>query len=197
VGLRPGLAAFLTVNDAALRKYGYSRAEFLSMPVSDIRLSDDTPLLLEDVVAVEETGDCPGVWQHVTKDGTIIDVEIVAHAISYQGRPAELVLAEDITERRRAEQALLESELQYRELVENANSIILRWSREGKINFINDFGLKFFGYSEDELLGQHVIGTIVPPYETSGKDLRPLMQDICRQSGELRAQYQREHAPRR
>ncbi|MEF8734868.1 MAG: PAS domain S-box protein [Candidatus Accumulibacter meliphilus] len=172
--------AFLTVNDAALRKYGYSRAEFLSMPVSDIRRSDDTPLLLEDVVAVEETGDCPGVWQHVTKDGTIIDVEIVAHAISYQGRAAELVLAEDITERRRAEQALLESELQYRELVENANSIILRWSREGRINFINDFGLKFFGYSEDELLGQHVIGSIVPPYETSGKDLRPLMQDICR-----------------
>ena len=172
--------AFLTVNDAALRKYGYSRAEFLSMPVSDIRISDDTPLLLEDVVSVEQTGDCPGVWQHVTKNGTIIDVEVVTHAISYQGRAAELVLAEDVTQRRRAEQALLESELQYRELVENANSIILRWSREGRINFINDFGLKFFGYSEDELLGQHVIGSIVPPYETSGKDLRPLMQDICR-----------------
>jgi PAS domain-containing protein len=68
----------------------------------------------------------------------------VAHEISYQGRPAQLVLAEDITARRRAEAALLESELQYRELVENANSIILRWSPEGRINFINDFGLKFF-----------------------------------------------------
>ncbi|EXI78693.1 MAG: Sporulation kinase A [Candidatus Accumulibacter appositus] len=175
-----GTLAFLAVNDAALRKYGYSREEFLSMTVSDIRLNDDTPLLLADVVSVEETDDGPGVWQHLTKNGTLIDVEIVAHEISYQGRPAQLVLAEDITARRRAEAALLESELQYRQLVENANSIILRWSPEGRINFINDFGLKFFGYAGEELLGQHVIGTIVPPYESGGKDLRPLIQDICR-----------------
>jgi len=172
--------AFMTVNDAAVRKYGYSREQFLGLTVSDINLADDTPILPEDIVSVDEMGDAAGVWKHVTRDGTIIDVEIVAHAITYQGRPAQVVLAEDVTDRRRAEQALLESEVQYRELVENANSIILRWSPAGQINFINDFGLKFFGYSEDELFGQHVIGTIVPEFASGGQDLRAQMQDICR-----------------
>ncbi|MCB1942780.1 MAG: PAS domain S-box protein, partial [Candidatus Accumulibacter sp.] len=99
---------------------------------------------------------------------------------SYQGRQAELVLADDITARRRSEQALLESELKYRELVENANSIILRWNPEGQVTFINEFGLQFFGYAEEQLLGRHVVGTIVPPFESSGQDLRALMKDICR-----------------
>ena len=86
----------------------------------------------------------------------------------------------DITERKRNEQKLLESERQYRELVENANSIILRWNRQGEITFLNEFGLRFFGYAEAELIGQHVVGTIVPPDESSGRDLRPLMDAICR-----------------
>ncbi len=178
--------AFLTVNDAAVSKYGYAREEFLQMTVVDLRVGDDTPIPIEDIVAVEDVDeaiDSAGVWQHLRKDRTIIDVEIVAHAISYQGRRAELVLADDITERRRSEQALLESELKYRELVENANSIILRWTPQGRVTFVNEFGLQFFGYGEGELLGRHVVGTIVPPYESSGRDLRILMTDICRSPG--------------
>jgi PAS domain S-box-containing protein len=75
--------------------------------------------------------------------------------------------------------ALRESERKYRELVEHANSIILRWTRDGRITFINEFGQRFFGYTEAELLGQHVVGTIVPETESTGRDLRPLMDRIC------------------
>lgn len=70
------------------------------------------------------------------------------------------------------------SEQKYRELVMLANSIILRWSCDGHITFLNDFGQKFFGYSEAEILGRHVIGTIVPENESTGRDLRPLMEEI-------------------
>jgi PAS domain S-box-containing protein len=81
-------------------------------------------------------------------------------------------------EHERAETALRESERKYRELVENANSIILRWNPQGEITFINEFGLKLFGYSREELIGQHVLGTIVPLDESTDRDLRPLMEDI-------------------
>src|SRR5208337_3504237 len=77
------------------------------------------------------------------------------------------------------ETALRESEEKYRELVQHANSIILHWTREGKITFLNEFGQRFFGYSEAEILGQHVVGTIVPETESTGRDLRPLMDQIC------------------
>ncbi|KAB2936235.1 MAG: PAS domain S-box protein [Candidatus Contendobacter sp.] len=82
-------------------------------------------------------------------------------------------------ERERAEMALRENEHKYRELVENANSIILRWNPCGEITFINEFGLNLFGYSKEELVGQPVVGTIVPLDESTGRNLRPLMEDIC------------------
>jgi PAS domain S-box-containing protein len=171
---------FLTVNDAAVASYGYSRDEFLSMRITDLGTGEDTPLLVEDIVAVEESSDYSGFWRHRRKDGTTIDVDTISHALSFEGHRAVLVLADDITERRRAEQALLESERKYRELVENANSIILRWTPAGQITFINEFGLKFFGYAEEELLGRHVVGTIVPLTGSNGRDMRPLMETICR-----------------
>lgn len=77
-----------------------------------------------------------------------------------------------------AEDALRLSEEKYRELVENANSIILRWGVDGTISFMNEFGLRFFGYREDELLGKSVLGTIVPDTESAGRDLVTMMRDI-------------------
>lgn len=74
--------------------------------------------------------------------------------------------------------ALHKSEQKYRELVQHANSIILHWTRDGHITFLNEFGQRFFGYSEEEIIGQHVVGTIVPETESTGRDLRPLMQQI-------------------
>ena len=63
---------------------------------------------------------------------------------------------------RKARRASCESEEKYRELVENANSIILKWDKRGNITFFNEFAQRFFGYSENEIIGKSVIGTIVP-----------------------------------
>ena len=78
-----------------------------------------------------------------------------------------------------AERASRESERKYRELVEHANSIILRWTRDGRVTFLNEFGQEFFGYSAEEILGRHVVGTIVPETESTHRDLRPLMEQIA------------------
>lgn len=82
------------------------------------------------------------------------------------------------TQRSLAEKALAASERKYRELVEGVNSIILRWNREGEVTFINRYGLEFFGYAEDDLLGRNVVGTITPPTDSAGRDLRAMMRDI-------------------
>ena len=71
-------------------------------------------------------------------------------------------LKTEIADRKKAEAAIRKSEAKYRELVESANSIILRMTPEGKITFFNDFAQRFFGYAEGEILGQSVVGTIIP-----------------------------------
>jgi PAS domain S-box-containing protein len=75
-------------------------------------------------------------------------------------------------------QKLQESEKKYRELVENANSIILRRDINGNITFFNEFAQKFFGYSEDEILGKNVRGTILPDTETTRRDLEELHSSL-------------------
>lgn len=73
---------------------------------------------------------------------------------------------------------LAASERNYRELVQGANSIVLRWDKEGRVLFMNDYGLKLFGYTAEELVGRHVVGTIVPDRATNGADLARMIDDI-------------------
>jgi PAS domain S-box-containing protein len=116
--------------------------------------------------------DDAGQVRHIESQGSVIRDD--------QGRVSNvLVVARDVTERERTEAALRESERKYRELVEHANSIILRWTRDGRILFLNEFGQRFFGYTEAEICGRHVIGTIVPEIESGGRNLPSLMDEIC------------------
>jgi diguanylate cyclase (GGDEF)-like protein/PAS domain S-box-containing protein len=71
-------------------------------------------------------------------------------------------------------------ELNYRELVQSANTIVLRWDLHGRVTFLNHFGLEFFGFTADEILGRSVIGTIVPETDTSGRDLVQMIGDLLR-----------------
>jgi len=98
-----------------------------------------------------------------------------------QGQVDKVVtLTQDISERRKTEEALRKNEAKYRELVENANSIILRRDPEGRITFFNEFAQRFFGFGEEEILGRNVVGTIVPEKESSGRDLAEMIRDISR-----------------
>jgi PAS domain S-box-containing protein len=77
-----------------------------------------------------------------------------------------------------ADNAQRESEKKYRELVENANSIILKWDNDGNVSFFNEFAESFFGFSNREIIGQNLIGTIVPETESSGRDLVDMIRNI-------------------
>jgi len=114
----------------------------------------------------------------IKKSGEFIWVDDYSKTITYEGKLAVLSILVDITEKKEAEQKFKESEEKYRELVDNANSIILKLDKEANFTFINEFGEKFFGYSQEELIGNSILGTIVPKTETSGRDLEKMVNEI-------------------
>ncbi|BBO66234.1 hypothetical protein DSCA_01640 [Desulfosarcina alkanivorans] len=63
----------------------------------------------------------------------------------------------------------------------NASSIVLRLDSEGRVIFLNPFGLNFFGYRASELIGRHAVGTIIPETDHTGNDLAAMIDDLlCR-----------------
>jgi PAS domain S-box-containing protein len=84
----------------------------------------------------------------------------------------------DITARKRIEQALRESEENYRMLLDSANSIILRMDPSGNITFFNHFAERFLGFSQEEIIGKNVVGTIVPERDSNGLDQQNMILDI-------------------
>ena len=91
---------------------------------------------------------------------------------------AAIEMVEDITDQKKVREALQRSEFKYRELVQNANSIILRMDSQGNVTFFNEFAQQFFGYTEDEILGRNVVGSIVPKTDSELRNLATMIRDI-------------------
>ena len=177
------------INPAAQLLTGYSEEECFAMPSFPLSLVDEAEQsyvkqIIHGAMLGQNVDECAFRIQH--KDGSLKWVAMNWHTLH---DPSGQCLGHhscfrDITTQKKTEDALRYSEHKYRELVENANSIILRWQKDGRINFINEYGLAFFGYSEAELLGQHVIGLIVPEKETTGRDMGLLIKAIQDSPGE-------------
>lgn len=116
----PETLVFLAVNDVAARLYGYTREAFLSMTIAAIHSAEDTPALLDYVRTIPQENANAGVWKHRKKDGTQIEVEVLWHELLFQGRRAILSLANDVTDRKHAETALLAHEQALRSVAEQA-----------------------------------------------------------------------------
>jgi len=142
---------FLAVNDAAVAQYGYSEAEFLGMTIENIRPPEELPRLRANLA---EGGDGqlqrPGLWVHRRRNGELIDVEIVSHAMNFAGRRARVVLAHDITQRVRAERLLRASEERYRRLFDQASDGVLQFGADGTVLDANTEAQHMFGYTQEE-----------------------------------------------
>jgi PAS domain S-box-containing protein len=105
---------FLDVNTAAINRYGYTRQEFLTMSIRDIRPPEDVALLEKNKAESSAVLQTSKTWRHCAKDGELFFVEIFSHSITYFGKEARLVMVNDITEQKLSQDALLESETRLR-----------------------------------------------------------------------------------
>ncbi len=155
---------FLEVNTAAQKQYGFTRDQFLAMGIKDIRPPQEIPRLLEDIRNYDELELKVGIWRHLRKDGTEIEVEVSTHDTTWEGARARLVLAYDVTEREHALDALAQLKERYRALIELSPDPI-HIHRDGTIVFVNSAALRFFGARTDaELLGRSIFEFALPQY---------------------------------
>jgi PAS domain S-box-containing protein len=105
---------FLAVNEAAVRHYGYDAAEFATMTLEDIRPPEDVPFLR---AYLRDGGlpDATSAWRHRRKDGSIIHVELRGHDLVFGGRPARLIVVDDVTQPLRVKSAFRRTEAQLRQ----------------------------------------------------------------------------------
>ncbi|HTC22366.1 MAG TPA: PAS domain S-box protein, partial [bacterium] len=176
--------SILAVNDAAVQKYGYSPLEFLALSVKDIRPAQEIPELLKKVTEFKESSTVlREVVRHKTKDGKLIDVEVMSHPIDFGGKKARVVMVADMTDHKKAEQALQESEEKFRVLFNNAIDPILLFEISdegipGKFVEVNDIACSKLGYTREELMGMTPFD-ISPPEDLT--DLPKLFKKLLQQ----------------
>ncbi len=145
---------FLQVNDAAVKAYGYSREEFLRMAVVDIRPEEDIPRFLEAIREGTEGYARQGIFRHRRKDGSILMAEIMDFGYDKNDLSRRMVLALNVTERYRMQQAVRESQAGMKTLIDNAPfGIAQSWIVADRLRSANPALLQMLGgYSLEEAL---------------------------------------------
>jgi PAS domain S-box-containing protein len=150
--------AFIVVNDAAVKKYGYSREDFLNMTMDQIATPAEGA---EEKLDAELGHSASTAWEHRRKDGTLLSVESTWHEISYAGREAVLVLTLDRTEQRRAE----ERNRQQANLLNLASDAIIVRDLDNNVLFWNQGAERLYGWSAKEMVGAKTLDTFVKERE--------------------------------
>ena len=141
---------FLAVNDAAVRHYGYSRAEFSRMSLGDIRPAEDRALM-EESVRNRTSGF--GVWRHLRSDGSVLLVEVTAEDVVFEERRARLALAHDVTERVRQERELEQARHRLTQILNLSNAVIYTMAVQDKTlvtTWVTENLVRLTGYTADE-----------------------------------------------
>ncbi|WP_214020222.1 PAS domain-containing sensor histidine kinase [Methanoculleus sp.] len=147
----------LDVNRVATKHLGYSREELLTMDLTKIVTPEFAALVPERIREVIEKGHTVFETAHVTHEGGRVPIEVSAQLISYRGRTAILSIARDIADRKRAQEALRESEKRFRLLTENASDIVVVLDPEGRIRYASPSVKTVGGYAPDDLIGRNVL----------------------------------------
>jgi PAS domain S-box-containing protein len=159
--------AFLAVNEAATRTYGFTRDEFLSMTVNDIRPREDIPTLM--IKSTDLVISSP--WRHKTKDDRTIYVEMSSHPVVFDGKNSKLVIVNDVTERKlldekqqRLHASLQQSAMEWRQTFNAIDFPVLIVDLAGTIKRSNLAAEQIVGIEAEKILGTTLgeLGEIQP-----------------------------------
>ena len=148
--------AFLVVNDAAVRKYGYAREEFLAMKMDQIAEPEELPPAGTPDVAGETRG-ASAAWRHTAKDGSVLHVESTWHEISFDGRDAVLVLSIDRTAQQHAE----ERNREQAKLLNLASDAIIVRDLDQRLLFWSQGAARIYGWTAEEAVGAKTLDLFV------------------------------------
>jgi PAS domain S-box-containing protein len=144
----------LDCNRRACELYGYSRDEMLAANIRELLTDEAAALLAPFLKKLKREGYAVAQAQNKRRDGSIVEVEVSASVIEIGGRDLLHVTCRDITERRRAEEALQASERRYRAIVQDQAELICRFRPDGTLTFVNDAYCRFFGKKPEALVGR-------------------------------------------
>ncbi len=146
-----GTLKFLAVNNAAVKKYGYSRKEFMGMTILDIRHPSTVNDVLEDVRKTSQQFIYRGVWQHQKKNKEIFPVELYSHSTHYRGHEARLVMAVDIDAEIRSTVMAKDIGTRYELLAQVTQDYIYYWDMVSDHVTRNHGPSSLFGYMEEDI----------------------------------------------
>ncbi len=149
--------------------------EFVGKNLFDILPPDVAQIRLDYICQCLDTGQPQSFEYQLEIDG---DSHHFESRVVVSGNDEVLTIIRDITEQKQITQALQTSESKYRELIDTANSVIFRMTTGGIITFFNEFAQNFFGYTEDEIVGQSLLGSIVPYTDAGGANLNAMVSDL-------------------
>lgn len=150
-----GSLRFLAINQAALEHYGYTREEFLSKSILEIRPAEDREAFLQVVGTGQGSSRTGRTWRHVKADGSLIDIVAYSKPIDYDNRPAFMVAVVDVTERKRAEDDLRRTREFLDTVIENIPVMLFaKEAREHRYVLMNRAGEELLGIPRDELIGK-------------------------------------------
>ena len=172
--------SILICNRSASQLTGYQPDELKKRKIFDLYAKVDAERHSDFFKRIWAGQSVSGEARIARKDGRTIYTEFSSRKIVIAGKACAHTIARDVTARKKSEAALRRSEAKYRELVQNTNSIIVRYDPLGHITFLNEYARKFFGFPEQEVIGRNIIGSIIPWQSSAGRDYRSLMMDFLK-----------------
>lgn len=166
---RPEDEIILDINQSACKVYGYTKSEIIGVTLDTITRGNAKG---KNELNGHGKNDLDKRFEvvHYKKDGTQMYLEITRTLVDYKGQHAIVSINHDITERKKAVEALLLSEKRYQDLYDSAPDIYFSVSPEGLIKSVNKFGAEYLGYRKEELLGKNYLTVVHVNDQTSVKE---------------------------